>query len=244
MWASPTTDTQKSVILQPNGTGSVTITGTNAVKIPVGNTSTRTIATGEIRYNSVTNLYEGGAGTGLISFNGLYDSDRNTYITTGATDNTIYFGTNNVVNTTLNSTSLNSNIFEAGNVRLTGNTLSNIVSGNDLTFAPDGTGNTVLNGLPISQNYIINSLNTPLNLETTGAGYIKFSGTGGLVVPAGDDSERRGTPELGELRYNTQASGVLEIFNGSGWISAVGNNATVSAADVLDILELWTLILG
>ena len=244
VWASPTTDTQKSVILQPNGTGSVTITGTNAVKIPVGNTSTRTIAAGEIRYNSVTNLYEGGAGTGLISFNGLYDSDRNTYITTGATDNTIYFGTNNVVNTTLNSTSLNSNIFEAGNVRLTGNTLSNIVSGNDLTFAPDGTGNTVLNGLPISQNYIINSLNTPLNLETTGAGYIKFSGTGGLVVPAGDDSERRGTPELGELRYNTQASGVLEIFNGSGWISAVGNNATVSAEDVLDVLELWTLILG
>jgi len=244
VWASPTTDTQRSVILQPNGTGNVTITGTNAVKIPVGNTSTRTIAAGEIRYNDATNLYEGGAGTGLISFNGLYDSDRNTYITTGATDNTIYFGTNNVVNTTLNSTSLNSNIFEAGNVQLTGNTLSNIVSGNDLTFAPDGTGNTILSGLPINQNYIINSLNSSLNLETTGAGYIKFSGTAGLVVPTGNDSGRRGTPELGELRYNTQAAGVLEIFNGSGWISAVGNNATVSAADVLDILELWTLILG
>jgi len=244
VWASPTTDTQRSVILQPNGTGSVTITGTNAAKIPVGNTTTRTIAAGEIRYNNLTNLYEGGAGTGLISFNGLYDSDRNTYITTGATDNTIYFGINNVVKTTLNSTSLNSDIFEAGNVRLTGNTLSNKVSGNDLTFSPDGVGNTVLNGLPISQNYIVNSLNTSLDLNTTGTGYIKFSGSGGLVVPTGNESSRRGTPDLGELRYNTQAAGVLEIFNGTQWISAVGNNATVSAEDVLDVLELWTLILG
>jgi hypothetical protein len=73
---------------------------------------------------------------------------------------------------------------------------------------------------------------------------VKFSGTGGLVVPTGDDSTRRGTPDLGELRYNTQAAGVLEIFNGTQWISAVGNNATVSAEDVLDVLELWTLILG
>ena len=244
VWSSPTTDTQKSVIFQPNGTGNVTITGTNAVKIPVGNTTTRTVAAGEIRYNDVTNLYEGGAGSGLISFNGLYDSDRNTYITAGATDNTIYFGINNIVKTTLTSTSLNSDIFKAGNVQLTSNTISNTVSGNDLTFSPNGNGNTILNGLPISQNYIVNSLDSSLNLNTTGTGYIKFSGTGGLVVPLGDDSGRRATPELGELRYNTQAAGVLEVFDGTQWMSAVGNNATVSADDVLDILDLWTLILG
>jgi hypothetical protein len=235
----------ESLVFTPNGTGSAIIDATNAIRIPVGNNSLRTLSFGEIRYNSASNLYEGGGATGgLISFNGLYDSDRNTYISTGATDNTIYFGINNVVNTTLNSTSLNSNIFEVGNVRLTGNTLSNIVSGNNLTFAPNGTGNTVLNGLPIRQNYIVNSLNSSLNLITTGSGYVKFSGTGGLVVPTGDDSTRRGTPDLGELRYNTQAAGVLEIFDGTQWISAVGNNATVSAEDVLDVLELWTLILG
>ena len=235
----------ESLVFTPNGTGSAIIDTTNAIRIPVGDNSLRTLSFGEIRYNPTSNLYEGGGATGgLISFNGLYDSDRNTYISTGATDNTIYFGINNVVNTTLNSTSLNSNIFEVGNVRLTGNTLSNIVSGNNLTFAPNGTGNTVLNGVPIGQDYIVNSLNSSLNLVTTGSGYVKFSGTGGLVVPTGDDSTRRGTPDLGELRYNTQAAGVLEIFDGTQWISAVGNNATVSAEDVLDVLELWTLILG
>ena len=244
VWNSPTTDTQKSVIFQPNGTGNVTISSTNAVKIPIGNTSTRTIGAGEIRYNDLTNLYEGGAGSGLISFNGLYDSDRNTYITAGATDNTIYFGVNNVVKTTLDSTALKSSQIEADNIRLTSNTLSNAVSGNDLIFAPNGSGNTVLNNLPIRQNYIINSLDSALNLNTTGAGYIKFSGTGGLVVPKGNDSDRRPLPELGELRYNTQALGVLEVFNGNEWIAAVGTNATISADDVLDILDLWTLILG
>ena len=244
VWSSPTTDTQKSVIFQPNGTGNVTISSTNAVKIPVGNTTTRTIAAGEIRYNNLTNLYEGGAGVGLISFNGLYDSDRNTYITTGPTDNTIYFGINNVVKTTITSTSLNSDIFKAGNVQLTENTLSNTVDGNDLTFSPNNDGNTLLNGLPIRQNYIINSLDSSLNLNTTGTGYIKFSGTKGLVVPTGDDSGRRATPEIGELRYNTQALGVLEVFDGTQWMSAVGNNASVSAEEVLDILDLWTLILG
>ena len=244
VWTSPTTDTQKSVIFQPNGTGNVTITSTSAVKIPVGNTTTRTIGAGEIRYNDLTNLYEGGAGSGLISFNGLYDSDRNTYITAGATDNTIYFGINNVVKATLDSTSLNSSLIEADNVRLTGNTLSNAVSGNNLIFAPNGDGNTVLNDLPIRQNYIVNTLDSSLNLDTTGTGYIKFSGTGGLVVPTGNDSTRRPLPELGELRYNTQALGILEVFNGTEWTAAVGTNATISADDVLDILDLWTLILG
>jgi hypothetical protein len=36
----------------------------------------------------------------------------------------------------------------------------------------------------------------------------------------------------------------LEIFDGTQWISAVGNNATISEEDVLGILDLWTLILG
>jgi hypothetical protein len=245
VWSSALTDAQKSIIISPNGMGNTVINSTKSLQIPVGNNSTRTLASaGEIRYNNIKNLYEGAAGTGLLSFNGLYDSDKNTYITPGSTDNTIYFGTNNVVKTTLDSTSLNSNIFEAGNIRLTANTVSNTVSGNDLTFAPNGDGNTVLNGLVIRQNYIVNSLDSSLNLNTTGDGYVKFSGTGGLVVPTGLDNQRRVTPELGELRYNTQAAGTLEIFDGTRWLSAVGNNATISESDVIGILDIWTLILG
>jgi hypothetical protein len=235
----------ESLVFQPNGTGNTVIDTTNAIRIPVGSNSTRTLSQGEIRYNSTSNLYEGGSlGGGLISFNGLYDSDRNTYITTGPTDNTIYFGINNLVKATINSTSLNSTTFKVDNIQLTGNTISNTESGADLIFAPDGTGNAVFKDVGFRENYIVNLSDNALNLASTGTGYVKFKGTNGLVVPIGNDSQRRNTPELGELRYNTQNLGVLEVFNGTDWMLAVGTNATISEADVLDILDLWTLILG
>lgn len=233
----------ESLRFAPNGTGNTIIDTDKSIRIPVGDNSTRILTFGEIRYNSTSNLYEGGGATGgLISFNGLYDSDRNTYITAGATDNTIYFGISNLVKATIDNTSLNSSVFKINNVQFSNNTISNTVSGNDLIFST--TGNTILTDVGVSENYIINLTDNPLILSSTGTGYIKFNGTNGLVVPVGDDSQRRGTPELGELRYNTQAAGVLEVFDGNNWTLAVGNNATVSAEDVLDILDLWTLILG
>jgi hypothetical protein len=235
----------ESLIFEPNGTGSAIIDTNTAIRIPVGNTSTRTILLGEIRYNSVSNLYEGGGATGgLISFNGLYDSDRNTYITTGPTDNTIYFGISNLVKATITSTSLNSSVFKIDNIQFSSNTVSNTVSGENLIFAPNGAGSTILTDVGVTENYIVNLTNDPLILSSSGTGYIKFAGTNGIVVPVGDDSQRRGTPELGELRYNTQAAGVLEVFNGTDWMMAVGNSASISEEDVLDILDLWTLILG
>jgi hypothetical protein len=235
----------ESLVFEPNGTGSAIIDTDTAIRIPVGNTSTRTLSLGEIRYNSISNLYEGGGATGgLISFNGLYDSDRNTYITTGPTDNTIYFGISNLVKATITSTSLNSSVFNIDNIQFSNNTISNTMSGENLIFAPNGAGSTILTDVGVTENYIVNLTNNPLILSSTGTGYIKFAGTNGIVVPVGDDSQRRGTPELGELRYNTQAAGVLEVFNGTDWMMAVGNSASISEEDVLDILDLWTLILG
>jgi hypothetical protein len=235
----------ESLVFEPNGTGSAIIDTDTAIRIPVGNTSTRTLSLGEIRYNSISNLYEGGGATGgLISFNGLYDSDRNTYITTGPTDNTIYFGISNLVKATITSTSLNSSVFNIDNIQFSNNTISNTMSGENLIFAPNGAGSTILTDVGVTENYIVNLTNNPLILSSTGTGYIKFAGTNGIVVPVGDDSQRRGTPELGELRYNTQAAGVLEVFNGTDWMMAVGNSASISEEGVLDILDLWTLILG
>jgi hypothetical protein len=246
VWTSPTTDTQKSIVLQPNGTGSVVIDSNKALTIPVGNPSTRTIGIGEIRYNSVTNIVEGGGTAGLISFNGLYDSDRNTYIRAGATDNTIYFGINGTEPADLNSTRLFTSLYHVDNISLSGNTIGNRIADNDLVFAPNGNGNTVLNNVAFGNggNKITNLTSGSLILASTGTGYVKFSGVGGLVVPTGIDDQRRVTPELGELRYNTQLAGTLEIFDGTQWISAVGNNATISESDVIGILDIWGLILG
>ena len=251
VWASPTTDTQKSVILEPNGTGSVVINSTKALTIPVGNLSTRTIGIGEIRYNDVTNIMEGGGSAGLISFNGLYDTDRNTYVRAGAIDNTIYFGINGTELVNLNSTRLYTSLYHVDNISLSGNTINNRVSGNDLIFAPNGTGNTVLDGVAFGNggNTITNLSSGALTLTSTGIGFVKFTGTGGLVLPRGTSAERRPSPEIGETRYNTTDS-VTEVYSGDpflgddGWIPAIGTSGEISAEDVLDLLELYTLVLG
>ena len=251
VWASPTLDTQKSIIFAPNGTGNVVIDSTKSLTIPVGNTGTRTIGIGEIRYNNITNLIEGGGSAGLISFNGLYDSDRNTYIRAGVTDNTVYFGINGSELVDLNSTRLRTSLYYVDNISLSGNTINNRVSGNDLTFTPNGTGNTLLNDVAVGNggNTITNSSTGPLTLTSTGVGFIRFTGTAGLVLPRGSSLERRATPEVGEVRYNTTEL-VTEVYSGDpllgddGWIPAIGTSGEISAEDVLDLLEIYTLVLG
>jgi len=46
----------------------------------------------------------------------------------------------------------------------------------------------------------------------------KFTGTDGIVIPAGTTAQRPGSPTLGTLRYNTDADrGFLEQYNAAGW---------------------------
>jgi hypothetical protein len=99
-WPSPTTNTQRSVILTPDGTGSTVINTVTSLTIPYGNNSSYPMAiTGEIRHNSTTSLYEGYQPSGLVSFIQLYDNDRNTSITPelvpNANDHILRFTTNN-----------------------------------------------------------------------------------------------------------------------------------------------------
>ena len=83
-WLSATTDSQKSVILSPNGTGNTVINSTKALKLPVGSNNTRTMLTpGGIRYNNTYNRYEGYQPNGLVSFTNMYsyDSTASKYVT-------------------------------------------------------------------------------------------------------------------------------------------------------------------
>ncbi len=242
----------ENLVFAPNGTGNTIIYGTNAFQIPVGSTATRSLGLGEIRYNSVTNLYEGGGTSGgLISFNGLYDSDRNTYIAAGSADNTIYFGISNSVKATIDSTALESNTFAIDNIQLNGNTITNTASGNDLTLLPTGTGNTLLNNVGFSSDSTItNQSNQPLVLKATGTGYISFAAASAIVIPFGVSAERRLTPEVGETRFNTEKQ-YMEVYTGdlaqgeSGWVSAIGESAGIVDANVIEgLLDFWTLILG
>ena len=248
VWASPTTNTQKSILFTPNGTGNVVVDKTNALTIPYGNNTNRTLTVpGEIRQNSTNNFYEGLTSGGMVSFIGLYDTNKGSYITAeltpGTNDNILRFGINGAVKATINTTAFNIDDVYVDEIRLNANTVSNRIANNDLVFSPNGTGTVNLNDLPFGNNNIINTTNGALTLASTGTGYIKFSGTYGVVIPTGVNADRNLAPELGEVRHNSQL-GYMEVFNGTIWIPAVGTLGAAPLSEVLEIMDLWSLILG
>ena len=252
VFASPTTNTQRSIYIQPNGTGSVIVDSNKSLQIPVGSDSTRTLsANGEIRYNTDFNIFEGFQQTNRISFNDIADIDRNTYVQAGSIDDTLYFDVNGVQQARINTTALITDTYYVDNVSFNSNTINNRTSGNDLILLPTGTGNTLINGVGIdSSNTITNFSNQALILKSTGTGYYTFSSAAAIMIPMGLSSERPGTPEIGQVRYNTTFPR-LEVYSGdpgqgeNGWVTALGESAGIVDANVIEgLLDFWTLILG
>ena len=90
------TDANGNITLTPNGTGYVSVSGTNGVKIPVGTTAQRgPTVQGTIRYNSDTSQFEGYSGTNWGSLGGVKSVDGYTYIiaeaTPGGSDGVLHF---------------------------------------------------------------------------------------------------------------------------------------------------------
>jgi len=75
------TDTNGNIVLDPNGTGYVSIVGTNALVIPVGTTLQQGPAvTGALRFNSDTSSFEGYGGSAWGSLGGVRSADGLTFI--------------------------------------------------------------------------------------------------------------------------------------------------------------------
>jgi len=237
-----------AILFKPNGIGNTVINSTKSIVLPLGNDSNRVLsAVGEIRQNSTTQLYEGYSPLGLVSFNNIYDSDRNTYITPeltpGYNDNIIRFVINGVEKSTIDSSKLYSNSIRADNVNILGDTISNNINSNDLSINPNGAGSVIINDLPLKGNIIPNNNNGAFTLASTDDGYVKFGGTGAVVFPSGDTASRLATPETGAYRYNTE-TGLQEVWDGSRWVPANGSINNVSLDDLENELNFWGFILG
>ena len=239
------TDLEKSIVFNPSGSGNVVINTTKPLRIPYNNDSTFVLShTGQIRENSTTNFYEGWAPSGTISFYQLYSSNRHSYIIPELTPysggNVLRFAVNNVVTTTIDTTKIYNTTSTFGNVRFNQNTISNSNPLTDITINPLGSDSTYVNSIQFNQNSILNPTNGALQFSTSGTGYVKFSGTAGIVLPTGNTSQQPLSPEVGTLRYNTDNQ-IDEVWNGTAWVS---NSVTPTVADVTDIMDIWTIILG
>ena len=80
-WTSVTNNlggTNRDVILKP--TGNVTISATSDLQVPKGTTAQRPAIQGGIRYNTTYGTLEGLESAGSVSLDGIYDTDRDTYL--------------------------------------------------------------------------------------------------------------------------------------------------------------------
>ena len=160
--------------------GDITINTTGSLRIPVGNTAARpqgaSVATGQIRFNTQLNIFEGYNGTTWSNLSGVKDNDGDTYISAeqGADDDTLRFYTAGserltisnagIVNITSaqqsTSTSTGSlitaggmgitkDVFIGGNLDVTGN----ITIGGTINLGDDDTDNININA-DINSNLI------------------------------------------------------------------------------------------
>jgi hypothetical protein len=251
------------LILQPNGTGIVSINSNQALKLPAGtgnsayspgtgqNQRPVTPTEGMIRFNTTLARYEGYNGITWVRLDGVEDADGNTKITAeltpGANDNTIRFYTNGTQVADLNSTRLNVNRITAGDIDITGNTISTTVSNQNLILAPNGTGAVNTGNFSFKNNTITNTVNNSITyVNQTGDGYFKINSTGGFVIPTGLTEQRPVLFAVGMMRYNVDPGNFrVEIWDGSNWINAgQGAGGGVSAAEAQDIGILSAIIFG
>lgn len=109
-----------------------------------------------------------------------------------------------LVTTDFNTTDANITTLNAGNIRISGNTINNTATTNNVNLVPSGTGSLNFNSfLSIKDNTITHLDSTPLQFVSTGNGYFKFGGPTGWVIPLGTTGERPTNPDLGTIRYNT-----------------------------------------
>ena len=185
------TNSNGNIVLDPNGTGYVSIVGTNGVVIPVGTEAQRGPSVqGTIRYNTDSSSFEGYSGTNWGSLGGVKSVDGLTYITAesspGSSDDTIRAYTNDSLALQIDT---NSAQFESkiANVNIAATTTSTdsttgaltivggVGIGGDLNIAGDLSadnfiaGSTNLGNISITGN-TISSTNGDINLTPNGTG--------------------------------------------------------------------------
>jgi len=122
------------------------------------------------------------------------------------------------------------------------NKISAIQSNEDVLLSPN-TGITRIENTSWQINDITNLNNTALTIAGTGIGYYQFAGTNAIVIPTGDNSQRRASPEVGETRWNTDEQ-YLECYDGTIWAVSTGGGIEVTVEIMEDLGHVYTLMLG
>ena len=225
------------------------VQGTGSIRIPSGTTAQRpgSPVAGMMRYNTDDTVFEGYNGTNWVALTGVYDLDRDTYITAeqtpGADDDTIRFYAGNTLVANVSPTRFDVTTLRVDDIQISGNTLTTVQTDQDLVLNANGNGTIRIEDFRFSGNTITNVISSPLVFKTTGSGYIDVSNSGGFVLPVGTGADRPVTPLLGMIRYNTNDERV-ELYDGNQWGSIAGSSGAVSIIDATEIAVQIAVTLG
>jgi hypothetical protein len=236
------TNTDGSITFQANGTGSINL---NSNVLITGSLH----ATGTITADG--NIQLGDQPTDTVSFTGEVSSDI-----LPSTNNTYSLGTSilrwkDIYSQTVNVTSfitstLSTSTLSTSALTISGNSISAITSNTDINFVTSGTGGVSLGNFKFYQNSVTNTASNAVSQFTsTGAGYYRVTGTYGVVIPSGTNSQRPAIAyrETGMIRFNTEL-GLVEVFDGTAWGSVAGSSVGVTSATAQDIGVQTALTLG
>ncbi|MEK9804685.1 MAG: LamG-like jellyroll fold domain-containing protein [Euryarchaeota archaeon] len=233
------------------GTGNiVNFDSTESIVLPSGTTADRpaTPVAGMVRFNTDIGDYEGYDGTSWSGLGGVFDDDRDTYITAeltpGANDGVIRFYSNGSLAASLDGTGLNTPRIEIDNILIENTSISAVNTNTDMSFQANGTGSVVLENFAINESTITNTAPASnMEIVQTGTGYLKFGDAEGFVIPVGTSLERPPVPQTGVTRFNTTDSRV-EVYDGQNWVSVAGSASGISRADAEDLALEIVLSLG
>ena len=222
------TDANGNIVLDPNGTGYVSIVGTNGVVIPVGTTAQRAPSVqGAIRYNTDTSSFEGYTGATWGSLGGVKSVDGLTYITAesapGASNDTLSFVTNGVEAMSLDTDSLDvASTISTTNI----NALTTSTSTTTGALVVDG-------GVGIAENLNVGGVINVDNLRLDTNTLSSTNSNGDIVIApngTGDIQLDSDTVRIGDSNTNatltTNGTGDLVLNTNSGT-----NTGSITIAD-------------
>ena len=236
-----TTVLNRSIIIDPDGTGTVNIVANTNITGNLGVTGSIN-ATGNIVIGG--NIQIGDALTDEIIVNAsiksdLVPQDDAVYDIGSATYRWRAVYTKEFYTTTMNLPS-----FQIGDLIFQNNEITT-TPGTDLIVDGNTTGGVRLGNFRVVDNSITNIVSGAVStISQSGEGYVRFVGTNGFVPPRGSEVQRpTAYAVVGMTRYNTNSK-ALEIWDGTAWSSPAGASGAVSEIQATDISIAFALTLG
>jgi hypothetical protein len=221
--------------------------GTTNFILPQGTLAESSAIDGAIRFDTELQKFTGHI-SGVKPFGGVYSADRQTSVTVSDSrfyknNQTINFVNNGINTAHIDSIGITTLGLQLDDINIDTNVISSSTN-TDINIIPNGTGDVILDDTIIRGDDFENQSTTaPLTVRNTQDGYVKFNSKTSLVIPTGTDGQRSPTPQVGEIRYNTDGGGP-EVYNGTSWATWAGSSVTATEAEIDDISNIMAILLG